>query len=127
MMYLQLKYLHISCVVLSGIGFVLRGLWMIAESPMLSRRWVRVAPHVVDTLLLGSAITMVVISSQFPFAKGWLTAKLIGLVVYILCGTMALKRGRTKVVRIAFFLAALLAYAYIISVALSRNPQGFFS
>ena len=94
---------------------------------MLSRRWVRVAPHVVDTLLLGSAITMVVISSQFPFAKGWLTAKLIGLVVYILCGTMALKRGRTKVVRIAFFLAALLAYAYIISVALSRNPQGFFS
>ena len=126
-MYLQLKYLHISCVVLSGIGFVLRGLWMIAESPMLSRRWVRVAPHVVDTLLLGSAITMVVISSQFPFAKGWLTAKLIGLVVYILCGTMALKRGRTKVVRIAFFLAALLAYAYIISVALSRNPQGFFS
>lgn len=127
MMYLQLKYLHVSCVVLSGIGFVLRGLWMIAESPMLSRRWVRVAPHVVDTLLLGSAITMVVISSQFPFAKGWLTAKLIGLVVYILCGTMALKRGRTKVVRIAFFLAALLAYAYIISVALSRNPQGFFS
>ncbi|MBK7356439.1 SirB2 family protein [Propionivibrio sp.] len=126
-MYLQLKYLHVSCVVLSGIGFVLRGLWMIAESPMLSRRWVRVAPHVVDTLLLGSAITMVVISSQFPFAKGWLTAKLIGLVVYILCGTMALKRGRTKVVRIAFFLAALLAYAYIISVALSRNPQGFFS
>lgn len=95
-MYLQLKYLHVSCVVLSGIGFVLRGLWMIAESPMLSRRWVRVAPHVVDTLLLGSAITMVVISSQFPFAKGWLTAKLIGLVVYILCGTMALKRVGPK-------------------------------
>jgi uncharacterized membrane protein SirB2 len=70
---------------------------------------------------------MLVISAQLPFAQGWLTAKLIGLVVYILLGMMALKRGRTRKVRAVFFVAALTAFAYIVSVALTRSPLGFFS
>ena len=127
MTYLVLKYLHITCVVLSGLGFFLRGLWMLSESALLKQRWVRVVPHVVDTVLLGSAITMLVISAQLPFAQGWLTAKLIGLVVYIMFGMMALKRGRTRKVRAVFFVAALAAFAYIVSVALTRSPLGFFS
>ena len=127
MTYLVLKYLHVSCVVLSGFGFFLRGLWMLSESALLKQRWVRVVPHIVDTVLLGSAITMLVISVQLPFAQGWLTAKLIGLVVYIMFGMMALKRGRTKKVRAVFFVAALAAFAYIVSVALTRSPLGFFS
>lgn len=127
MTYLVLKYLHVSCVVLSGFGFFLRGLWMLSESALLKQRWVRVVPHIVDTVLLGSAITMLVISVQLPFAQGWLTAKLIGLVVYIMFGMMALKRGRTRKVRAVFFVAALAAFAYIVSVALTRSPLGFFS
>ena len=78
-------------------------------------------------MLLGSAITMLVISAQLPFAQGWLTAKLIGLIVYIMFGMMALKRGRTRKVRAVFFVAALVAFAYIVSVALRRSPLGFFS
>ncbi len=70
---------------------------------------------------------MLVISVQLPFAQGWLTAKLIGLVVYIMFGMMALKRGRTRKVRAVFFVAALAAFAYIVSVALTRSPLGFFS
>lgn len=127
MIYPLLKYLHVGCVALSGTGFFVRGLWMINDSPLLKRRWVRIVPHIVDTVLLGSAITMVVMSAQYPFAKGWLTAKLIGLVVYIICGMMALKRGRTRILRILFFAAALLAFAYIVSVALTRSPQGFLA
>jgi uncharacterized membrane protein SirB2 len=127
MIYLALKYLHVSCVVLSGAGFVLRGLWMMRDSAMLQRRWVRVTPHVIDTLLLGSAISMAVISAQYPFALDWLTAKLAGLLVYILCGTMALKRARTKKQRAIFFLLAVLAFAYIVSVALMRDPLGVLS
>lgn len=127
MIYLALKHLHVSCVALSGIGFLLRGLWMMRESPMLQHRWVKVAPHVIDTLLLGSAVCMAVISAQYPFALDWLTAKLAGLLVYILCGTMALKRGRTKAQRAIFFALAVLAFAYIVSVALTRNPLGALS
>jgi uncharacterized membrane protein SirB2 len=124
MIYLALKHVHVSCVLLSGAGFVLRGLWMLRESPMLQRRWVKIAPHVLDTLLLGSAISMAVISAQYPLALDWLTAKLVGLLVYILCGTMALKRARTRHLRIVFFIAALTAFAYIVSVALTRDPLG---
>jgi uncharacterized membrane protein SirB2 len=85
---------------------------------------VRVLPHIVDTVLLGSAVAMAVISAQYPFAVGWLTAKLIGLLIYIGCGTMALKRGRSQEQRAFFFVAALLAFAYIVTVAVSRSALG---
>ena len=122
MSYLALKHLHVACVVLSGLGFTLRGWWMLNDSPRLKARLVRVAPHVIDSLLLGSALVMAWQSSQYPFAQSWLTAKFFGLLAYILCGTMALKRARTKGRRVVFLVLALLAYAYIVGVALTRNP-----
>lgn len=122
MSYLALKHLHVTCVVLSGLGFALRGWWMLNDSPLLRARLTRVVPHVVDTLLLGSALLMAWQSSQYPFAQGWLTAKFFGLLAYILCGTMALKRARTRGRRVVFLVLALLAYAYIVGVALTRNP-----
>jgi uncharacterized membrane protein SirB2 len=124
--YLALKHLHVTCVLASGAGFLLRGLYVLAGRP-LSAIWVRVLPHVVDTLLLGSAIALAVISHQYPLAQTWLTAKMVGLVAYILCGTMALKRARTRAARAAFFAAALLIYLYIVSVALTRSPLGVFA
>jgi uncharacterized membrane protein SirB2 len=121
MSYLALKHFHVTCVVLSGLGFALRGWWMLNDSSLLRARLTRVVPHVVDTLLLGSALLMAWQSSQYPFAQGWLTAKFFGLLAYILCGTMALKRARTKGRRVVFLVLALLAYAYIVGVALARN------
>ena len=125
--YLFLKYVHVSCVILSVCGFVLRGVWMLADSPLLRQRWVRVFPHVVDTALLASAIALAIISSQYPLAQSWLTAKVIGLIAYILCGAIALKRGKTKTVRAVFFVVALLIFAYIVLVALNRSPLAVFA
>ena len=122
MTYAALKHLHVACVALSGFGFALRGWWMLNDSPWLKTRLARVVPHVIDSVLLGSALLMAWQSSQYPFAQGWLTAKFFGLLAYILCGTMALKRARTKGRRVVFLVLALLAYAYIIGVALTRNP-----
>lgn len=126
-MYLTLKHLHITCVVLSGLGFMLRGYWMLVGSPRLQRSWVRVLPHGVDSLLLGSALILAILSGQYPFVLPWLTAKVLGLLAYIGCGTVALKRGRSAAVRGTFFVLALLCFAYIVSVALSRNPAGFLA
>lgn len=126
MSYLALKHLHVTCVVLSGLGFCLRGGWMLAGSALGQHRLTRVLPHVVDTLLLGSALAMAWMSGQYPFLNGWLTAKLCGLLAYILLGMMALKRGRTKAVRASCFGLALLTYAYIVGVALTRNPAIYF-
>ena len=122
MSYLALKHLHITCVVLSGLGFLVRGWWMLNQSARLKARLVRVFPHVVDTLLLGSALAMAYMSGQYPFVQGWLTAKLFGLLAYIACGTIALKRGKTRGVRLTFFCLAVLSYTYIVSVALTRSP-----
>lgn len=122
MSYLALKYLHVTCVVLSGFGFCLRGWWMARQSPRLQQRLTRVLPHVVDTLLLGSALSMAWLSGQYPFVQGWLTAKLCGLLAYIGFGAMALKRAPTQALRLRYLALAVLAYLYIVGVALTRNP-----
>ena len=94
---------------------------MLNDAPGLQARLAKVVPHVVDTVLLGSALVMAWQSAQYPFVQGWLTAKFFGLLAYIVCGTMALKRARTKGQRGLFLVLALLAYAYIVGVALTRN------
>ncbi len=125
--YLSLKHFHMGCAALSGSLFVLRGTWMLRASPLLQARWVRIAPHVVDTALLASAIALAVWSGQYPFAQPWLTAKLLALVGYIGLGTIALKRGRTLPIRGAAFAGALLLFLYIVAVAVSKHPLPFGS
>jgi len=120
--YLTLKHLHITMVVLSGSFFLLRGLWMVADSAYLRQRWVRIVPHIIDTVLLASAIAMVIISAQYPFVQNWLTAKIIALLVYIALGMLALKPHRPKPVRVICWLGALAVFAYIVLVALQRDP-----
>ena len=126
MNYLVVKHLHITFAVISGSFFLMRGIWMLLDSSMLQRRWVKVVPHAVDTLLLTTALIMVFWSGQFPFAQPWLTAKVLALVAYIGLGTMALKRGRTKAARVSALLAALAVFAYIVAVALTRQTMTGF-
>jgi uncharacterized membrane protein SirB2 len=94
---------------------------MFADSPLLRLRFVRIAPHVVDTLLLASAVWLAWFLGQVPFVHGWITAKVLALVAYIVLGTIALRRGRSRAVRAAAFGAALAAAAYIVAVALTRD------
>ncbi len=122
MIYLALKYLHVTCVILSGLGFLWRLRLMWLASPSLSHRLARVLPHIIDTLLLSSALLLAWLSGQYPFAADWLTAKFLALLAYIIFGSIALKRGRTRPIRGVFALLALLTYVYIVSVALQRSP-----
>lgn len=122
--YLWIKTLHVACVILSLSGFAARGVLMLAGSPLLNARWVRVAPHVVDTLLLASAAWLAWFLQQYPFVHGWLTAKVLGLLAYIGFGMVALRRGRTKRTRATFFALAIAAAAYVVWVALTRDPAG---
>jgi len=123
-LFLWIKWVHVGSVALSVAGFIARGALMMRDSPLLKARFVRVAPHVVDTVLLASALWLCWLLREYPFADGWLTAKVLGLLAYIALGTIALKRGRTPRVRVAAFAAALLAVAYIVWVALTRDPRG---
>jgi uncharacterized membrane protein SirB2 len=122
--YLIAKSLHVGCAALSISGFTARGALMLVDSRLLQNRFVRVAPHVVDTALLLSAIWLAWALGQVPFVQGWITAKVLALVAYILLGSVALRRGRTRTVRAAAFVAALVTAGYIVSVALTRDPRG---
>lgn len=128
MSYLAIKHIHVLCVILSGAGFLLRGVWMLRGSAtLLSHRLTRILPHAVDTLLLVSALVLATLSAQYPFVVGWVTAKVLGLIGYIILGMIALKRGRSPAVRSAAFAAAIAVYLWIVSVALMRSPYGFLS
>jgi uncharacterized membrane protein SirB2 len=120
--YLTLKSLHVGCVAVSYALFLLRGIWMMFSPEWLRLRWVRILPHVVDTVLLGSAVAMALMIRQYPFVAGWLTAKLLALLLYIVLGSIALKRGRTRNQRIAAWFAAQAVFFYIVAVALTRSP-----
>ncbi|MGD9953304.1 MAG: SirB2 family protein [Burkholderiales bacterium] len=120
--YLWIRSVHVACAAVSIAGFFVRGLLMLNESRWLKHRFVRVAPHVVDTLLLSSAVWLAWFLGQVPLVHGWITAKIFALLAYIVLGTVALKRGRTKGIRAGAFAAALAAAGYIVWVALARDP-----
>ena len=121
-LYLAARAVHLGCAALTLCGFVLRGVWMWQDSQRLQRRWVKWLPHLIDSLLLASAITLAVQLHQFPGSQAWLSAKLGALLVYIVLGSIALRRGRTRRIRAWAWLGALLTFAYIIAVAVTRNP-----
>jgi uncharacterized membrane protein SirB2 len=124
-MYMGLKHLHMLCAVLSIVGFTVRGVWMLRDSAMLQKKWVKIAPHIIDTLLLATAFAMAFMLSQYPFTVDWLTAKLIALIAYIVLGVVALKRGKTKPVRAVAFVLALVTFAYILGVARTKDVLFF--
>lgn len=121
-MYEIIKLVHLGSVILSISGFLLRGYWMMIESPLLQTKPAKVLPHIVDTCLLASALIMVYMSAQYPFVQTWLTVKVFALIVYIILGSIALKRGKTRQIRMLAWVLSILVFAYIVLVALSRTP-----
>ncbi len=116
-----IRTLHVGTVHATLILFLLRGFWMITDSPRLQDRWVRVVPHINDTLLLIAAIAMLVVGGLNPIDHPWILAKIIGLLAYIGLGTVALKRGRSKAVRVQALIAALAVFGYILAVAITKQ------
>jgi uncharacterized membrane protein SirB2 len=127
MSFMLLKHIHVSCAVISITLFFLRGIWSFMGSSIMRQRWVKIVPHFVDTALLVSALALAYTIDQYPFLDGWLTAKFFGLVLFILLGTIALKYGKTKTVRVSAWFAALAVFAYIVLVARQHNPLPFIN
>ncbi len=122
--FLVVKWIHVSAAFISVSGFALRGIWMLANSPLFNRRWVGIAPHIVDTVLLGSAIALAAMLHQYPFVHPWLTAKVLALLVYIGLGMAAFRFAHTARLRLLAFSGAMVAAAYILSVAYFKSPLG---
>lgn len=125
--YTTVKLVHQIAVAVSFAGFFARGGAALAGARWVRSRAARSLPHVVDSVLLLSAIVLAWMLRLNPAGAPWLMAKLIALVVYIALGTLALRPGRPMPLRAAAWVAALLTFGYIVSVALSKNPAGFLA
>ncbi|KXJ55030.1 SirB2 family protein [Neptuniibacter pectenicola] len=121
-MYLAIKHIHLTAIVLSISFFLLRAFWVFIKPKMMEKRWVKIAPHIIDTTLLVSAIALAVLLQKYPFVDHWLTAKLLALCLYIVLGTIALKRGKTPLIKLAALFGATATFAYILAVAITHSP-----
>lgn len=123
--YFALKHLHILTVIISVSLFVLRYWWQYRDSAMSNKRWVRIVPHVNDTVLLASGAALVMITHFYPFSPqgAWLTEKLFGVIIYIVLGFIVLgKRPRSQQIRLFTFLLALVVLYIIIKLATTKIP-----
>ncbi len=126
-MYQTLKLVHVSTVVLTILGFMLRGYWMMTGSPKLTHKITKIAPHVVDTVLLASGIGLIVILNLPVLSQTWLMMKIAALLAYIVLGAIALGRGKTARTRTTAFVCSLAVFAYIVGVALSKSVASWIA
>jgi len=125
--YFEIRNVHIASVLASGALFLLRG----AGVNIFNASWpmwapVRYLSYTIDTVLLTAALMLMTIVQQYPFVHHWLTVKVLLLVVYIVLGSFALKHGKTRSQRLGFYAAALIVFAFILSVARAHDPLGMF-
>lgn len=122
--YPQIKLVHVAAVLLSGGLFLLR-----AMGTLVAHRWPMAAPvrylsYTVDTVLLTAALMLMSVLKQYPFVHPWLTVKVILIVVYIVLGSFALKRARSRKARLVFSILAVLTFIVILSIARRHDPLG---
>jgi uncharacterized membrane protein SirB2 len=123
-MYDIIKHIHMLTAVISGLGLLIRGILVQMDHRLMKQRWIKIAPHINDTILLACAIYLAV-NIFTPLGSQWLYAKVIGLILYIVLGTFAIKRGKTKQVKLIFLVLAMITFVYILAVAGVHSPWPF--
>jgi len=127
MEYGTLKIIHQCAVAVSFAGFVARGIGMFQGATWVRQRVAKTLPHIIDTVLIVSAIWLAWLLRLSPSNTPWIAAKIVGLLVYIALGMVALRFGRTQGMRAGAWVAALLTFGYIVSVALTKDARGFLT
>ena len=126
MSYLLLKYTHIVCAAASFALFFIRGIWAIRAYPSVQEPWAKALPHVIDGVLLLSALSMLYVSFPTAWGGSWMTVKLALIVVYAGIATYVLRFAKSRAVRAMLWCAALILYLYVTSIAVLHNPAGIF-
>lgn len=123
-----LIHIHALAVLLSLTGFVLRGIWMLRDSPRLKARWVKITPHVIDTILLLSALgaAWLLFWRQGAYPT-FINIKIVGLIGYIALGLFALKLGKTKAIRASAWVLAIILFLYVATIGIAHTHPGLIA
>ncbi len=121
-MYLLFKHSHLTLVLISACFLVVRVIGASLQAQWLEQKWAKICPHIIDTLLLVSALALMFTLNQYPIVNAWLSAKIIALIAYIVLGAMALKGCKTPLTRFILLGLAITCIGYMASVALTKNP-----
>ena len=124
MSYLAIKHLHMTAAALSIVFFATRAYWSVTGSNKLQLRFVKIAPHVIDTVLLVAGITL---AAMIGANQPWILAKIVGILLYIGVGTVAIKRGKTPKTRGIAALIAIAIFFYIVGIAMNHHPLSWFA
>ena len=124
MTYLAIKHLHVTAAVISILFFIVRAVWSVTESPRLQSRFARIAPHIIDTILLLAGIYL---ASVIGWHQPWIAAKIVGLILYIAVGALAIKRGKTPGSRAFCAVIAVVIFLYIVGAALTKSPLSWLA
>ena len=117
---------HVASVLLSISGFIIRGILHFRGSELVNRKWFKITPHIIDTVLIISAIILLYQSGLNLLTTSWLLAKITALIFYITLGLIAFRFGKSRRVRLLAWCGAILLFAYIIMVAVTKNPLVLF-
>jgi len=120
------KHLHLTLAVISISFFTLRFAWLLINSDQLNRKWVKITPHIIDTLLLVIGAIMVVQLAINPFEQVWLAEKLLALAAYVFTGVYTLKFAKNRMMQIFGYLGAMAWVIVIVRIALTKESV-FFS
>lgn len=125
--YPQIRNAHIGFALATGVVFLLRGVLVQAGRESIANHGlVRYFSYGIDTALLTAALMLLTVLRLSPIATPWLAAKLALLVSYILLGSFALRRARSRSSKLLCFGAALLAYALMLGIARAHDPGGWW-
>ncbi len=124
MTYIAIKHLHMTAAILSILFFMVRAFWSVTGSARLQLKFVKIAPHIIDTVLL---VCGVFLASIIGAEQPWILAKIVGVLLYIGVGTIAIKRGKTPTTRAVAALISIAIFFYIVGVAIKHNPMSWLA
>lgn len=115
------KHIHMTLAVISVLLFTLRFTWLLLNSELLQRKWVKIAPHIIDTLLLVIGVAMAVKLAINPMEQLWLAEKLIAVIAYIFTGYYTLKLARNRMMQIFGYLGAMGWVMLVVRLAMTKE------
>lgn len=112
-LYSIIKHLHVWLVTISFALFVLRAIWHLSKSEQLTKPWVKIAPHIFDSFLLLTGVTLLFVTGYHQQFPSWLFVKCVTIILYIIFGIISFKKPKVAKITLPLALGFFFTTAYL--------------